>query len=370
MLSTKQAFELLRVFLIRELSGKIQHNNWIEFRGDRFCDECHKHRRSALYMYVEEGSTLFVKCFRASCNLKRAVTAQDLIDLGFKNTEAIKLLINSSERSKFTYKDLEFKVNNIIVTKTRFSIEQENYFYNRCGFIPTKSDMDLFRLIPDIRGLINDNFITIDGINSKYSTFIDNYKKFFNGYNKTEYISYFTNDGNKFYFRSIDDNTKSIIKGQLSISDNKSLYTVNKGDKVENLVVTEGIFDMINIYKSYHIGTDAIFTSTGGFAAFEHHIITLYKKHMDTLKNLYIYCDSDVYNKEVDRYEINIPMINVLFRNIFKKIPKIAFENIYLIHNNRSKDFGDKSKKIRKVVYQVDIHNLEYKYGTINLIKK
>lgn len=368
MLNIKQAYELLRVFLVRELNGKIQHNNWIEFRGDRFCDECHRHRRSALYMYVEEGSTLFVKCFRASCSLKRAITAQDLIDLGFKNTEAIKLLINSSERSKFVYKDLEFKVNNIIVTKIRFSIEQENYFYKRTGFIPNKSDMDIFRLIPDIRGLIHDNFVTLDGINNKYESFLNNFKKFFNKYNKSEYISYFTNDGNKFYFRSIDDNTNSIKKGQLSLTDNKSLYTVQKGDIVENLVITEGIFDLINVYKSFHIGNNAIFTSTGGFAAFEYHIISLYKKHMDTLKNLYIYCDSDVYKEDIDRYDINFEMLNTMFRNLFKRIPIIAFEKIYIIHNTHSKDFGDLSLKIRKKTYLVDVNDLDKKYGKINLI--
>lgn len=366
-MNVKQAYDLLRVFLVRELSGKIQHNNWIEFRGDRFCEECHKHRRSALYMYVEEGSTLFVKCFRASCNLKRALTAQDLIDLGFKNTEAIKLLINVSERSKFIYKDLEFKVNNIIVTKTRFSEEQENYFYNRTGFMPTKSDMDLFRLIPDIRGLIKDNFITTD--NSKYKDFINNYYKFFSKYNKTEYISYFTNDGNKFYFRAIDDETKSIKKGQLVLTDNKSIYSVQRGEIVENLVVTEGIFDLINIYKKYHLEDNSLFTSTGGFSAFEYHILTLYKKHMDTIKNLYIYCDSDVYHKDINRYDINFEMINTLFRNIFKKIPQVAFEKIYLIHNTKAKDFGDMRDDVRVNKFIVDIHNIDSKYGKINLIK-
>lgn len=366
MLNIKKAFDLLRSFLIRELEGKIQSNNWICFRGDRFCDECHKHKRSALYMYVEEGSPIFVKCFRASCNLKRALTAQDLIDLGFKNTEAISLLINNSNKAKFTYKDLDFKVNNMIVTKTRFSIKQEDYFYERTKFIPNKSDMDLFRLIPDIRSLVEDNF---NSNNSKYINFINNYNKFFHKSNNTEYISYFTNDGNKFLFRSIDDNTNYIKKGQLSLTDNKSLYTVQRGEYVKNLVITEGIFDLINIYKYYHTDDNSIYSSTGGFAAFEYTITTLYKKYMDTLKNLYIYCDSDIYKEDIDRYDINMGMINLLFKNIFKKIPIVTFENIFIIHNTLSKDFGDMREKIRKQTYKVDITDLDKKFGKIKLIK-
>ena len=370
-MTTRQAFDLLRNFLVRELSGKIQHNNWIEFRGDRFCQECRNHRRSALYMYVSEDSALYLKCFRASCSLKRAVTAQDLADLGFKNQEAMKILLSTCNSNKLEYKNIEYSVNDLIVTTVRFSVKQENYFYNRCRFVPTKEDMDFYHLIPNFKQLVYDNFISLDGVKSKYKDFLEKFEKQFPEYNKTEYITYFTNDGNKFLYRSIDDTAKSVLKGQLSIEPNKkSLYYISKTECPEDLVVCEGIFDLINISKSFHKNPDkAVFTSTGGLAAFEKHVTHIYKQYSSTLKRLYIYADSDIYIKEYDRYDIDLNAISNIIRRIFKKIPVIAFEKVVIIYNTHYKDVGDMEKPIRLSKNLLNTASLNNYIKPIELIK-
>lgn len=370
-MTIKQAFDMLRMFLVRELSGKLQHNNWIEFRGDRFCQECRNHRRSALYMYVAEDSALFLKCFRASCSLKRAVTAQDLVDLGFKNQEAIKLLLSTCNLNKLEFKNIEYSVNDLIITTTRFSVKQEDYFYKRCRFVPTKVDMDFYHLIPNFRQLVYDNFISLDGVKNKYKDFLEKYEKHFPEYNKTEYITYFTNDGNKFLYRSIDDTSKSIPKGQISIEPNKkSLYHVSKTDNPEDLVICEGIFDLINISKTFHKNSDnSVFTSTGGIAAFEKHIIELHKKYSNSIKNLYIYADSDIYVEEYKRYDLDINAISIILRKVFKKIPIIMFEKVYIIYNTKYKDVGDMDKPIRLCTNVVNPSSVDNYFKPLELIR-
>lgn len=380
-LDVKQAINILRNFLIMELNGKVTNNNWISFKGDRFCSECRSHKRSALYMYLSPNSPVYLKCFRASCDLRRACTAQDLINLGFKNMDAIKVLMNLNENSSFTtYKNIEgeFSLNDMIMVTTRFNTSQEDYFYKRCLFIPTNEDMKRFRLIPNIREFIYDNFEYTESepcraskITSKnkeaMESFLKNYRKFFSN-NFNDYISYFTDNGEKIFFRAIDDNVHGIPKGQLSITDNKSMYTVTRGDKVENIIVTEGIFDLFNIYTYFNKENNSVYSATGGFAAFEYTIINLYKKNIDTVKNLYIYCDSDVHDTKIDRYFINEIAINNLLKRLFRKISTLAFEKVYLINNSKSKDFGDMSLPIRERRYLVDLNNINTPRGSMKLI--
>lgn len=368
-----QAVRIFRDFLVSELKGKVQNNNWVNIRGDKICSECTSHRnRSALYINVSENSPLYLNCFRSSCSMKRACSAKDLEDLGFRNKEAIKVLMNNSNKIKLTYKDMSTS-DELIITNTSLSIEQENYFHKRCNFVPTADDIKLFRIIPDIRSVMNDNFRYVGegcgGRDIDTEKLMEKFDKLFRKNDTTQYITYFTNDSKKFLFRSIEKDS-FVSKGQLSRTTDRSIYSIMRGHQVESIVLTEGFFDLINIYKYFCIQNNMLYSCTGGFAAFEHHIVELYKKNIDTVKSLILFCDSDIKDKYTGRPTLDTNAVNELFKRVFKKIPSIAFEEIFIVYNTGSKDFGDFSERIRPEKYRVDVSNIDGKWGRIELIKE
>lgn len=373
-MTIRQACDIFVNFLVNELEGKLQNNNWISIRGERLCSECRNHSRSALYIFVTESSPVFLNCFRAGCDTKRTITLEDFKAMGFKNDEAIKILLSNTNTKKITYK----KSSNmeLIITDTELSMEQENYIYDRCGFVPTSRDIELFRIIPDLRSVIYENF-TVDSsttscpnasreriqLSKEDIDFTKSFKHLFNkDTNMKGFITYFTNDSNKFIYRNISN--KITLKGQLKRSNaTNSIYYVRRGAITRNIVITEGFFDLLNIYKYFCVGDDMLYSCTGGFSAFENHIVTLYKENISTVENLILFCDSDKTDTISGKPTIDIEAITRLFKRVFNKIPRLAFKNIYLCHNSSSKDFGDLREKITPVKYSVDVSCIDYNRG-------
>ncbi|MGL5315645.1 MAG: hypothetical protein ACRC92_20490 [Peptostreptococcaceae bacterium] len=331
----REAIKKLRHFLIRSCNGKVQASSWINIDGKRICNECCRHQRSALYIYVSETSPLFLKCFRANCDLRRLCTPEDLDSLGFKDAEAIKAIMNNTNRTKFEFKGNSDDRDVLLISTTELSEKQRSYFYSRCNFIPTEDDIKTFRILPNFREVVFEN-LSLD------SNFMENYLKIFNEKNTNEYIAYFTNDNKKFYFRSIT-NTSFVSKGQLSIGSSTSphIYSVTRGYPVYDIVLCEGFFDMVNIYNKFAILDNATYSCTGGFAQMESHITELYKRNIDTAKRLIIFADSDAKNPYSGRPTLDEKAYKELFKRIYRKIPETAFQEIMIVFNKASKDFGD-----------------------------
>lgn len=327
-LDVSGAYELLIKHIMSKLHGKKASNGWYNIRGDSFCTTCATHKRSALYILVKEGSPPALNCFRAGCGERKVMAASDFGRIGFYNHEAIKLIVNESAKGTKSY--INTATHNHLIRKVDLSIYQKETLRDRCRMTndEIKSAVDKFRIIPDVVKVIEDNYED-PNIRYKFSYLKDVSKR-------GEAVVFATDDYNTFAIRS------EKLKGMISINESVFTgYTLKSDlcDNVENLVITEGIFDILNIKRFYCDIDNAMFIATLGFANMFNLIKRYYIKHIDTVKSLIIFADSDINRGE--SYSYNKVQYNKLLNKINKEFGSQAFKEIFIVYNTDSKDFGD-----------------------------
>ncbi len=341
MITVNQAYEKLREFCITELRGKISTGGWICIRGERICNECSRHKRSTLYMLVKEGSPVILNCFRAQCGMTKRVQMNDFMELGFRDVEAITLMLDENNyENTTTYSTL---THNIIIRDTMMSSEQISYFYKRTKMYPDQDDVRFYRIVPNIKEVMRESKIldSRQDINKMMEN-IDFYGKRLITFANSEYNTFICRGSIpqnrcKLMFKTDEDKT----------NDNFSGYTLSRGKDFSTLVVTEGSFDLINVFTKFAIIDNTFYVATLGFSHTLKLIQRYYRKNIENMERLILFVDSDV--KTEAGYTYNKGMINKLLSNINRLIGEDAFKEIYLVYNKASKDFGDMSEPINPV---------------------
>lgn len=340
-MTANQAYEKLREFCLKELKGKMSTSGWICIRGERICNECSRHKRSTLYMLVKEGSPVILNCFRAQCGMTKRVQMQDFLDLGFNDVEAITLMLDENNYENITtYNTLN---SNVIVRDTTMSPEQLGYFYKRTKIYPDQDDIRFYRIIPNVKEVMRESRIleTRPDINRMMEN-IDFYGKRLITFSNCEYNTFICRGAVpqnrcKLMFKTDEDKTNEMFSG----------YTLSRGKDFNTLVVTEGSFDLINVFTKFAIIENTFYVATLGFSHTLKLIQKYYRKNIDTMERLILFVDSDI--KTESGFTYNKSMIDKLLSNIDKIIGKDVFKEIYIVYNKASKDFGDMSEPINPV---------------------
>lgn len=329
-----QSHKLFLDFVRTELNGKGGHyTGWIKIDGSRICNECSRHKRKTLYVMLKEGFRPFLKCFRASCDIKRYITRADFQAFGFNNKEAIKSLLDDtiSYNSK-SERDASTGVP-LVITDDVFDRVQQDYFEARTNVILDKNAGIIFRVIPNLAEAIAETYEDNPEIVAKFGeTKIKSNK---------HNITFATENYNMFFYRDIF--AKDIkLKFSTGTTEPYRLYT---SEKPEYLIVAEGVFDIINVYTKYAVVDDGVYIATGGAQAIFNEICNTYTQHIETIKNLVIFADSDIKLGE-NKYTYDKKFYNSLFKRLKETLGENAFQSIYLVYNKKSKDFGDMREEI------------------------
>lgn len=337
------AIKRFRDFCHAELDAKGGAKHWYKIDGSRICNECTRHKRKTLYAYIKEGSGVFLKCFRASCELRRFATLQDFHDLGFHDEEAIKTLLDKSNRSDTRQFSLDKRP--IIVSDWMPSKEQLEYFKSRTNIkLRDVAHVQSFRIIPNIYQVLHENFDDDEPIiHASELVGVDKSAK--------DAITFATEDYSTFSYRHIKQKNKKLVLNPDKDNVNTG-YTLTRGNDVKTLVVTEGVFDLINVYTKYAILDNAKYIATFGFASFVSDIIYHYKQHITSVKSLIIFADSDI-KLENGKFTYNKQAYNKLIKTLNDNLGDDAFENIVIVYNKASKDFGDMRETIQPEINTV-----------------
>lgn len=342
-MSVELATKKFRDFCVSELRGRCSSKGWTKIDGSRLCSTCARKKRRTLYALINEGSAVYLKCFRASCDLKRFATYEDFEDLGFTDKEAIKVLMNRTNRIDIREYNTDSRP--IYVGDRILSKEQRDYFKKRTKLDLTIEDVYKYRIIPNLFTVMDENFDDDDPIMDKFiSMNIQSDKKA---------IAFATSDYSTVSYRHVFRNQKVIF----NLSDNQNNgYTLERyaegSDEIKTLVLSEGIFDMINIYNFYAYIYGAKYIATLGFQSFLSDIVYWYRQHIDTVERLILFVDSDkdlpYGNKTYDKYAVDN-----LIKNVKKELGEDAFKEIHIVYNTKSKDFGDRSLPIEPKIVTV-----------------
>lgn len=333
------AIDMLLEFMYRELGTPRNDNPWKLLRGDRICTECRRHRRSTLYMLVDETSPLIFHCFRAACGKAEVVTEEHLRQLGFNHDEAIKLLL-SKELVK-SVRTLNFKNHHLVIRDRDLTEEQLQYISKRLGYTPSTEELSTFRLIPNIKQTIEDNQLI------NYNPSI---KEIYDRLSDQKTMITFANENyDTFSSRSITSN----FKGMLSINKEHKFngYSLKNtdDDNVENIIIAEGVFDILNIKKYFAVIPNSIYIASCGFNNTIPILKYHYRKYIENIKKVIVFLDSDEFDG--NKYTYKSYMYNMIKKRIKQELGR-GFE-LYIIHNSASKDFGDMSKPIKPIKEQI-----------------
>lgn len=343
-MTVSMAIKKFRDFCLTELHGRCGSKGWTKIDGNRLCSTCGKKRRRTLYALINEGSAVYLKCFRASCELKRFATFEDFIDLGFNDREAIKVLLDKTNR--FDIKSYGDSSRPIIVQDRIMSNEQVKYFEARTGIVPKYEDVYKYRIIPNLYSVMTENFDEDDPEITKFNSM--NIKDDKNA------ITFATENYSTVSYRHIFKNQK-VIFNLTEINSSNTGYTLERADEdtgeIKTLVFTEGVFDLINVYNFYAYIYGAKYIATMGFQSLHADIVYWYQQYIDTVERLIIFADSDIDlpygNKMYDKVAIE----NML-KSVAKDIGEDAFKEIVIVYNTKSKDFGDRQLPIEPKLIQ------------------
>lgn len=330
------AYKKFREFVKTELRGKGERIGWMKIDGSRICETCRNNERTrhrtALYIYCHEGHSVYLKCFKASCNLSRRCTYEDFIALGFTDKEVIDVLLDYSNKEVKT--TIHTNTSPLVITDTSMTAEQKAYFKSRTGIDITPVTIDTYRIAPNIEQVVRDSFTSSET------------QAVYNGckirYPKTG-ICFYTNDYNTFSYRSINGSFKLVFSADSSIKSKG--YVLQRGTSVKNIVVAEGVFDIINIYNYVVTLDDTLYIATFGFEKTLSCIEYWYRQHIESVERLIICADSDISTLN-GSFTIDEPIYNKLIKRIYFALGSDAFEHVVIAYNTKSKDFGDLKHRI------------------------
>ena len=334
-MSIEDAYKLFINHILTNLHGKKASNGWYNIRGDSFCSNCATHTRSALYILAKEGTPPAMNCFRAGCGERGVMNASDFIRIGFDNEEATKVILRESSKISKGSVTRSDSVQTPLVRNVELSTYQKQVLRDRCRFTnqEIRDAVSLYRIIPNLTKTIDDNYNDVD-IRKRFD-----YLRL--AAVSGELVSFATKDFNTFSVRS------EKLKGMISIKE--SIFTgytlmSQSVNAIETLVVTEGVFDILNIKRFYCNIDNALYVATLGFANMYNLIKRYYCKHIGSVKTLIIFADSDV--SHGNSYTYDKRMYTNLLRKLTKDLGDNAFQEIYIVYNKASKDFGDFRQEI------------------------
>jgi len=255
------------------------------------------------------------------------------------NEEAIRIILSNIPQEIYQSKNVEDEVD-VIYNVPPLSSYQKMVLSERCGISnPTKEEIKEMRLIPNLKSFIEDNFPSDHNIHSQFKKL-----KLKEGMD----VTFATDDFNTFMIRT------NQLKIKLTANDLRtSSYSIGE-EKPKSLVVAEGIFDVVNLAKTFKEKDPAIYISTLGFSNMRSVITDFYIRNVFSVENLIVYLDSD--NKLPNgKFEPKVELVKSIIKTI-DHIGRRNFKMVKLVYNKKSKDFGDLSLPVEKEEYV-----LEYK---------
>lgn len=338
-MNIEMAITKFRDHLVEHFSGKLSSRGWIKCDCRTICNACTNKRYKPFYVALKSDMGCFLKCFKISSNLNRFITTDDFDSFGFTDQEAIKSILTRNDL--YSVKTIDTKVENWIVNDWLLSKAQKDYLQRRLGFVPQIDELMEYRIIPDVMAEVKENFIEEDKITKLL---------LFSGVEKGKIgITFALPDSGMLFYRGINNGTKAKIN---VFDSNPHGYTLQRGDAPKSLIVTEGIFDIINIYRVFANMDNALYVASMGFNSFESTICYHYQQHCDTIDQLIIFADSDV-PLPYDKFIYKKTELNRLISRVKHKLGEDAFKKIFICYNARGKDFGDMSSPIEGVRIEV-----------------
>jgi len=202
-----------------------------------------------------------------------------------------------------------------------------DYFSKRTGIILDDENFKKYKLIVDLEAIfeLNNLYGNHDINNQDIKRHIRNLQKF--------YLGFLSFDNSHIIFRKIDDSFKGYRYYNFNVfnqylDDMKNYYVIsNKVDimqpKIE-LVLTEGVFDIINLFHYFYNQQDNIIFISNSGKYYLRAIRDIFKLGFLST-DISIYSDSDV-QESYYRYAIK---------------PKIFSNTLRVFYNANGKDFGE-----------------------------
>jgi hypothetical protein len=248
-------------------------SNWIQVLCP-YCDDSYRKTNISHGHFYIARNWNFSQCFRCE---KRTSTKKFLLDIGFNNKLLLNQLFKSniilSNDDKFDINNDKININNIHRKFQKYYPKQYYKFVNYIKYRLNDIDFDKFKIYP----LAKNDKLTV-GFNNYYDNFVT--------------------------ARFIDNNNIKYYKPQQSQN-----YFFNNPISYRHIIITEGIFDCINLYKYSTIFNDNYFyTAING----RNYVSNIFK----LITNYYM----------IGNYEFNIIFDNDI-KNIETTIKKIINKN-------------------------------------------
>lgn len=305
--------------------------------GVNSCVKCGKHKKK-VNMYItfpdalEPDRVIVVKCFRASCGHAGRLTGQDLINMGYKNSEAIRI-IDEHKGSKSYVKLSRSGDTPQIVTHYTESNDMFKYFKDRTGVQLNFEKCKEYSIITDYKSLVKNNpFIPSACVPALKSIL-----------SKDNLVVMHTDKYKRVIIRAIQGGFKCILP--LVEGNNVDYYVFRRPSNVKDIVVAEGVFDIINFANMNRALDSALFIGTLGLNATTD-AVAYETLDYENLDRLIIVGDSEI--DKYGRFNVNRDIYNGLIRKVGDR-----FKEIYLVYNSASKDFGDMREPIEVVMHKL-----------------
>lgn len=292
------------------------------------------------HMYIENNAPYRYYCQR--CNTSGRINKKFLDMLDINNYSLIKEIENADNEYKKKLKikygtDLNFLSKNIIFPNYTSSDKIKNeYIENRLGINILPEDIIKYRIVYNLTEFLNVNKINLISKNKNNISFIKNINTI-----DRNCVGFLSHDKSTIIFRSLDKNKTGYRYNNFTIFpelDSKKTYmlsnNIDLSNKVFNIVMTEGIFDIIGVYNHIYNKQDnsnTIFMANAG----KSYVVSssLLKKLSILNADINIYSDGDV---DVSFY-----------RELMKKEIYYRLNGINLYYNNLGKDYGVTKKEIQ-----------------------
>lgn len=349
-MSPAMAMKLWKDFLMAECDGRETRTAWIRIDGSRICSKCGRDRRKKkLYVYCDPDHFVYLHCFRASCSTNRMITLQDFENFGFRNQEAIQVLLDPEGKSNIRMYHKSGKP--MVVDDLVPSKEQMDYYWRRIQKELTPGEVRMTRMIPNLYQVFRENLEDDDPLweHIRRSGLTDDKR----------WMCFANEDFDVFSCRHIFQNKKVILSTRDGNHYGVSyLRQETPESDPEAIVIAEGLFDILNVYHRFAYLENAIYIASLGQDAILTMIQYYKQKYLDSLQTLILFVDSDIYDAEHQCYQYRKGSIRRLLRQVIQKLGKEAFTNIHICYNRASKDFGDMQAPIQAIREDIKLEDI------------
>lgn len=294
-----------------------------------FCGDSKKSKFSA-HLYIKNEAPFKYYCQK--CNNFGIVNDKflmrlDAYEVGFVNEISMaqtKYQMNMNKKYgvnsflKINQDDIIYKPNQVGELEQR----KLDYISNRLGIKFTVDDVDKYKIVLNLKDFYENNKIDFSKLSDKRLYFLDKLNE--------NYISFLLYDTSMLACRNINDNVdkkEKFYKLKLyeNIDDSKRFYSIRNdidlNNRVFNIYMAEGIFDIISIYNNLvedkNANNNLFMANNGKGYAF----ILNYLASMGLLNNnINIYCDNDVKIKDLMRMLKNCTNAKVNGINVYYNI--------------------------------------------------